>query len=200
MICNPNVILTPINFLVAESYNISCESPHTAQSIHETGEISREVLHRICQSVGKLLPTHHIIELLKHLNLITEISSDSELEGPVYFMPCLLHHCDVESTSLESLHAMEPAPLFIHFSCGYMPAGFFNVLNIHLAEKWILEPKRYKNRVSFITNRSLIGRCVLTLHLNYLQVDVETEETNTPVLYCIVLYCIVSAPNTPFCY
>ena len=170
VVCNPSVIFASINSLVVESFN-SRESPHTAQSIRETGEISREVLHKICQSDtagGKLLQTKHIIELLKHLNLITEISSESE--GSIFFMPCLLHYCNIESTSLE-LHAMNPAPLFIHFTCGYVPMGFFTGLIIELASEWMLERKRYKNRVGFITDKTSIARCTLTLHFNHIQVQ-----------------------------
>ena len=177
VICNPRVIFTSINSLVAESFN--SDSPNTARSIRETGEIPAIVLRRICKSDttgGKVLRTNQIITLLKHLNLITEITTESD--EPCFFMPCLLHYCDIENTSLEVLQAKNPAPLFIHFYHGYVPMGFFIVLIIGLADEWILESKRYKNQVSFITKRSSISRCVLTLHLNYLQVDVEAKETN----------------------
>ena len=180
VICNPSVIFGLINSLVAESFN-NHDAPHTAQNIRETGEISKDVLDRIYRTNTNDKKLHkEIFELLKTRNLVMEIHS--ETKGSRFFMPCLLYYCDEKTTSIEQLHAMSPAPLFIHFSCGYVPTGFFNVLIIGLqvARKWILadKTKRYKDRVSFITNRSSICQCTLTLHLKYIQVDVEAQETN----------------------
>ena len=199
VICNPSVIFASINSLVVESFNIR-ESPHTARSIRETGEISREVLHRICQSdkiSGKVLQTSHIIELLKHLNLITEVPSESE--GSIIFMPCLLHYSNTESTSLE-LHAMNPAPLFIHFSCGYVPMGFFTGLIIELAKKWMLERKRYKNRVVFIIDKTTIARCTLTLHFNHIQVQAHQESNEVCIDIKQTLLSAFEAMQTKFSY
>ena len=201
VICNPSIIFTFINSLVVESFN-SCESPYIAQKIRKTGEISREVLHRICKSdntSGKLLQTHHIIELLKHLNLITEIPS--ETEGSIFFMPCLLHYCNEERMPLKELQQMNPAPLFIHFSCGYVPMGFFTGLIIELAKKWMLDRKRYKDRVVFIIDKTSIARCTLMLHFNHIQVQAAHQESNE---VCIgikkVLLSAFEAMQTKFSY
>ena len=93
------------------------------------------------------------------------------------FMPCLLHYCDEQET-LEKLHELNPAPLFIHFSCGYIPNGFFTGYIVGLAEEWMLEPKCYKNQVCFIIDKALVARCMLTLHYNYIQVQVQAQESN----------------------
>ena len=183
VICNPSIIFTAINSLVAESFTNSDELPHIAQSIRETGEMSEAVLNKICKTDkagGKLLKIEQIIELLKYHNLIMKISSESE--GSNYFMPCLLHYCDDESMPLAELHVINPAPLFIHFSCGYVPMGFFTGLIIELASEWMLERKRYKNQVSFTTDPKSIARCTLTLHFNHVQVQAH-QVSNTVCIY-----------------
>ena len=202
VICNPSIIFIAINSLVAESFTNNPLNPHTSHSIRETGEISRVILDRICTSdrAGGTLPTHHIIELLKYHHIITEIQSTDCLEGKALFMPCLLHYCDEQET-LKKLHELNPAPLFIHFSHGYIPNGFFTGYIVGLAEKWILEPKRYKNRVSFIIDKILVARCTLTLHYNHIQVQVQAQESNE-VCICIrqTLLSVIEAMKKKFGY
>ena len=202
VICNPSIIFTAINSLVAESFTNNPFNPHTSHSIRETGEIARSILDRIYASdtAGGTLPTHHIIELLKYHHIITEIQSTDHSEGMTLFMPCLLHYCDEQET-LEMLHELNPAPLFIHFSRGYIPNGFFTSYIIGLAEEWMLEPKRYKNRVTFIIDKTLVARCTLTLHYNHIQVQVQAQESNK---VCIrirqTLLSVIDAMRKKFAY
>ena len=202
VICNPSIIFTAINLLVAESFTNNPRNPRIAHRIREIGEISRVILDRICASdtAGGTLPTHHIIELLKYHHIITEIQSTDHSEGKALFMPCLLHYCDEQET-LEKLHELNPAPLFIHFSCGYIPNGFFTGYIVGLAEEWMLEPKRYKNRVSFVIDKALVARCMLTLHYNHIQVQVQAQESNK---VCIrirqTLLSVIDAMRKKFAY
>ena len=182
IICNPSIVFAAINSLVAESFTNNPLNPRIAHSIRETGEIARTILDRIYTSdtAGGTLPTHHIIELLKHHHIITEIQSTDCSENIALFMPCLLHYCDQQETP-EQLHSLRPAVLFIFFSCGYIPMGFFTGLIVILAENWILEKKRYKNRISFIIDRKTLARCTLTLHYNHIQV--QAREGNKVCIY-----------------
>ena len=202
VICNPSIIFTAINSLVAESFTNNPFNPHTSHSIRETGEIARTILDRICASdtTGGTLRTQHIIELLKYHHIITEIQSTDHSEGMALFMPCLLHYCDEQET-LEKLHELNPAPLFIHFSRGYIPNGFFTGYIVGLAEEWMLEPKRYKNRVSFIIDKTLVAKCTLTLHYNHIQVQVQAQESNE-VCICIrqTLMSVIDAMRKKFAY
>ena len=180
VICNPSIIFTAINSLVAESFTNNPHNPHIAHKIRETGEISQTIIDRICVS-GRALPSHYIIELLKYHNLITVIQSSSKSEKTALFMPCLLHYCNEQQT-LELLHSLNPAPLFIHFSCGYTPMGFFTGFIVSLAEDWMLEEKRFKNQVSFVINKTSLARCTLISHLNH--IEVQAQESNED---CIII-------------
>ena len=204
VICNPSIIFTAINSLVAESFTNNPLNPQISNNIRETGEIARTIIDRICASdtAGGTLPTYHIIELLKYHHLITEIQSTDPSEGMVLFMPCLLHYCDEQET-LKMLHELNPAPLFIHFSCGYIPNGFFTGYIVGLAEEWILEPKRYKNRVSFVIDKALVVRCTLTLHYNHIQVQVQAPlKENNKVCIRIrqTLLSVIDAMRKKFAY
>ena len=176
VICNPSIIFTAINSLVAESFSNNPLNSQMSNNIRETGEIARSMLDKIFVSdkAGGTLPAHHIIELLKYHHIITEIQSTDHSEGMVLFMPCLLHYCD-EQEALKKLHELNPAPLFIHFSREYIPNGFFTGYIVGLAEEWMLEPKRYKNRISFVIDKALVARCTLTLHYNHIQVQVQVQ-------------------------
>ena len=186
VICNPSIIFKAINTLVAESFATNPDAPHMAQSIRETGEIPKSLLDRICSSQATdVLPALHIIELLKCHRLISEVCTSEagqERRQTVLFMPCLLQLCN-EMESLEKLHQQKIAPLFIHFSCGYIPMGLFPALIASLSERWILDrTQRYKNKVKFITDPSSLARCQLTMELKHIQVQAQhrggVEELN----------------------
>ena len=203
VICNPSIIFTAINSLVAESFTNNRLNPQTSSNTRKTGEIAKLILDRICTSAdmaGGTLSTCHIIELLKYHHIITEIQSTDHSQGKALFMPCLLHYCDEQET-LEKLHELNPAPLFIHFSHGYIPNGFFTGYIVGLAEEWMLEVKRYKNRVSFIIDKALVAKCTLTLHYNHIQVQVQAQESNK-VCICIrqTLLSVIDAMRRKFAY
>ena len=111
------------------------------------------------------------------------------------FMPCLLHYCDEQET-LEKLHELNPAPLFIHFSCGYIPNGFFTGYIVGLAEEWMLEPKCYKNRVCFIIDKALVTRCMFTLHYNHIQVQVQAPPQESNKVCIRIRKTLMSVINT----
>ena len=200
VICNPSIIFTAINSLVAESFTNNPLNPQTSHSIRETGEIARTILDRICASdkAGGTLPTHHIIELLKYHHLITEIQSTDCSEGTSLFMPCLLHYCDIQQTP-EQLHNLSQALLFIFFSRGYIPMGFFTGLIVGLAEDWILERNRFKNRISFIIDRKTLARCTLTLHYNHIQVEAQ-ESNKVCILIRQTMLSVINKMGKKFAY
>ena len=59
---------------------------YNTTEIRKTDEICIRVLERI-GTHNSLLTIEHIIELLKHFKILTELPSD---DGIAYFMPCLL--------------------------------------------------------------------------------------------------------------
>ena len=151
VICDPNVLFNSIYQLVAVSF-AGVRAHHTsAGEIRKTGEIpSEELQHISSQPSSSLLTTKHIVDLLKHFKILTEMVSDDSL---TYFMPCLLHHDSLE-LSCEALKSLGPPPLLICFDGNYIPIGVFSALVVKLSQcSW--EPDReirYRNHILFNTD------------------------------------------------
>ena len=152
VICDPNVLFKGIYQLVAISF-AGDEAQHTvAAEIRKTGEIPERVLERIgTQPSNSLLTNEHIIELLKHFKILTELPSD---DGIVYFMPCLLQPDYSPELSCEALQTLCPPPLLVRFHGNYIPVGMFSALVVKLSQSsW--EPdrdSRYRNHIVFHTD------------------------------------------------
>ena len=103
-------------------------------------------------SYHNLIPLEELIELLKHLNMITAIPS-SEGVDPTYFMPCVLKSAR-SSELATACTEQDPAPLLIRYDCGYVPTGLFTSMIVRLTsqlpEGWeICWDELRKNRVQF---------------------------------------------------
>ena len=152
VICDPNVLFESIYQLVAVSFG-GDKAQHTLTTeIRKTGEIPERVLERIgTQPSNSLLTNEHIIELLKHFKILTELPSD---DGINYFMPCLLQPDYSPELSCEALQALCPPPLLVRFDGNYIPVGMFSALVVNLTRSsW--EPdrdSRYRNHILFHTD------------------------------------------------
>ena len=149
VICDPNLIFHPITRLIAESFGANPLEPNTAEEIRRTGEVTWSFFKMICQmdEKTKQIDTRKIVELLKHLHVISEIKNgDIRL-----FMSCLLrpYPLDKLEMSNQELLSMTPAPIIITFSpTGYQPISLFHVLLSRLlCKKLLLDETRYRNRV-----------------------------------------------------
>ena len=152
VICDPNVLFQSIYHIVAVSFG-GDKAQHTCTTeIRKTGEIPVRVLKRIgTQPSHSLLTNEHIIELLKHFGILTELPSD---DGIVYFMPCLLQPDYSPELSCEALQALCPPPLLVRFDGNYIPVGLFSALVVKLSQRsW--QPNRdsrYRNHILFDTD------------------------------------------------
>ena len=149
VICDPNVLFKSIYQLVAVSFG-GDKGYHTITAeIRKTGEIHARVLKRIStQSSSSLLKNEHIIELLMHFKILTELPSD---DGVIYFMPCLLRPNNSLELSCKALQTLYPPPLLVRFKGNYIPMGVFSALVVKLLESsWELDQdKRYRNHIVF---------------------------------------------------
>ena len=77
VICNSNLIFHPITRLIAESFGANPLEPNTAEEIQRTGEVTLKFFEMICQMDEKTKQTDikKIVELLKHLHVISEIKN-----------------------------------------------------------------------------------------------------------------------------
>ena len=149
VICDPNVLFKGIYQLVAVSFGGERDHHTITTEIRKTGEIPERVLERIStQSSNSLLTNQHIIELLKHYKLLTELHSDDRI---TYFMPCLLQPDYSFELSLQTLCL---PPLLVRFDGNYIPVGVFSALVVKLSQS-LWEPDkdtRFRNHILFHTD------------------------------------------------
>ena len=169
VICDPNVLFKSIYHLVAVSFG-GDKGYHTAAAqIRKTGEIQAQVMERIStKSNNPLLKNEHIIELLKHFKILTELPSDYD-DKIVYFMPCLLHPSHSLALTCEELQALHPPPLLVRFKGNYIPMGVFSALVVKLIENsWKPDSKsRYRNHIVFYTDDDFVVG--LIVHSAYME-------------------------------
>ena len=151
VICDPNVLFKSIYQLVAVSFGGDRGYHTITAQIRKTGEIPGDILKCIStQSSSSLLTNEHIIELLKHYKILTELNSGGKM---FYFMPCLLQPDNSLQFSCEALQALCLPPLLVRFDGNYIPVGVFSALVVKLSlGSW--EPdrdSRYRNHILFYT-------------------------------------------------
>ena len=171
VICDPNVLFKSIYQLVAISFG-GDEAQHTLTTeIRKTGEIPVRVLERIAtQTSNSLLRIEHIIDLLKHFKILTELSSD---DGITYFMPCLLQPNNSVDLSKEALQALYPPPLLVCFDGNYIPLGILSALVVKLSQiSWTPDRYlRYRNHILFTMDG--VVPVELIVHPAYLEFQIR---------------------------
>ena len=175
VICDPNVLFKSIYHLVAISFGGDRAYHTAAAEIRRTGEIPTQVLERISsQPSSSLLRNKHIIELLKHFEILTEI------DGLIYFMPCLLHPNNSLDLSCEALQAVCPPPLLVCFNGNYIPLGVFSALVVKLSKRsWKPDrATRYRNQILFHTDG--IFPVELIVHPAYLEFRIRVIKEEEP--------------------
>jgi len=175
VICDPNVLFKRIYHLVAVSFAGERDYNTSADNIRKSGEIPGEVVKRICaQPSTSLLMNEHILELLKHFKILTELSDGA------YFMPCLLQPDHSLELSHEVLQSLCAPPLLVCFDGNYIPIGVFSALVVKLSQSsWEPDPDvRYRNYISFLTDG--LSSVELMIYPSYLEFRIpianHTEE------------------------
>ena len=181
VICDPNVLFDSIYQLVAVSFG-GDKAQHTfTAEVRKTGEIPIKVIERIgTQPSSCLITNEHVIELLKHFGILTELSS---ADGTAYFMPCLLQPNNSLNLSKKALQALCPPPLLVRFDGNYIPVGIFSALVVKLsASSW--EPdrnSRYRNHVLFHTDgvfpvELIVNPAYLEFHITIANYEEDRKE------------------------
>ena len=140
IICSPQVVFDSISeFIVASLRTLHTKGPFTEYErieMIQMGQFSLESIEKysagyhVKKNLKKndLIPPQQLIKLLKHVNLLSPITH-TEADGSeriTYLMPAVLE-CPTpdELEPPSSPDANNPEPLFITFSCGYVPTGSF---------------------------------------------------------------------------
>ena len=192
VICDPQVVFDSVTDLILNSFNLKKVSKSACDKFKETGQFRFKDIQKIAKnSKSDTLPLPQLVKLLEYLNIIARIpechscsttSSTSSVppstgltmqsdtyqeEKLVYFMPAVLRHAKEEELYVKQ-SPTDPAPLMIHFKCGFVPVGVFCAMIANLVARkhtlrWYLqEPQKHsskegshilcKNKVTFRVN------------------------------------------------
>ncbi len=140
VICLPQVIFDSISQLIIVSMRDVHGGGHVTEyertELIGKGQFSLEAIEQHCKlnvQVTKdlesklLIPSQPLVNLLKYLNLLSEIThKDEDGERITYLMPAILDSAPQdELTNPPPPDANNPEPLHITFSFGYVPTGVF---------------------------------------------------------------------------
>ena len=177
VICDPNVLFKSIYHLVAVSFAGERAYHTSAPEVRKTGEIPISELqkHIDAQPSSSLLTNDHVVKLLKHFKILTE------LRGGIFFMPCLLRPDLTLELTTEQLLSLVAPPLLLRFDGNYIPVGVFSALVVKLTQSsWKPDREfRYRNHISFL-NEDGLSPVELIIYPDYLEfripIDNHTEE------------------------
>ena len=184
VICDPNIIFILITQLIVLSFGANPKCPHASEQIRLLGEIDPPRMEEV-KKESSPLSMSRVVDLLTYYNIISKIK---KVDGShVYFMPCLLlPDPEVGKEKKQALHDMDPAPLLIFFSTGYIPLGLFSALVVYLSNlnSWVIDPeeRRYRNKVHFEVNGST--NLVLISHVDCLELRVTAPKASIAASQC----------------
>ena len=181
VICDPNVLFKSIYHLIAVSFAGEGDSHTSAPYVRKTGEVPGELVKYICAQPSKSpLKNQHIIDLLKHFKILTELYSG---DATVFFMPCLLQPDDSCLLSCELLQSLCIPPLLIRFDGNYIPIGVFSALVVKLSQSsWEPDRKsRYRNHILFHTDPFSVRLIVYPAYLEFRISIANKKEPKEPL-------------------
>ena len=139
VICSPQVIFDSISQLIVASLRmLHSGGPVTnyeREDLMNKGQFSINSIEMYCKNVliaeklkeKKLIPAKQLIQLLKHVNLLSPIKH-KEFDGEhiTYLMPAVLDSAtQTELATPPTPDEDNPEPILITFECGYVPTGTF---------------------------------------------------------------------------
>ena len=161
LICDTQVVFDSATNLIRHTFNDKVNE-RVRKEFKEKGQFSLKDFENACSDyIDDLIPSDKLVKLLEHLGFLTVIPSESQegcIQDPTYFMPCVLKSARESELSIPCTSASDPAPLIIHFNCGYVPMGLFPAIITTLVSQekqlgWILINKKgrrlWKNKVQF---------------------------------------------------
>ena len=167
VICNPQVVFDCISELIIDTFKVSNRAiPESAiEEFHDKGIFTLgHIEHSTENQTHSFLAPKQLIDLLKYLNILAEITLEQESSPQTstkYIIPAVLK-CASED---ELQHRGIPTPtdracsLMIHFNCGFVPFGVFcagiaHLIDHHhtLSPTWQLNKncKLKKNKATFL--------------------------------------------------
>ena len=140
VICSPQVIFDSISQLILPSLRIlHSEGPatdHERDELIRKGQFTIESIDKYSSIVNvtenlkkdELIPAKQLVKLLKHVNLLSSITHREAgcSQRITYLMPAVLECAPLDKLSTPPPpDENNPEPLYVTFSCGYVPTGTF---------------------------------------------------------------------------
>ena len=121
VICNTQIVYDSATNLIKNTFTFENVGEMAEKCFTNKAMFTLESLKRIpLLDTKKKLSWDELVKLLEYLRIITPMP-DQEL---TYFMPC--HLKSARTSELKhSCGESDPAPLLVHFTCGYVPTGVF---------------------------------------------------------------------------
>ena len=127
VICDIQIVFDSASNLIKSMFNFEIIKYHAAcQRFRETAQFSLRDVEMAMGSSTDDLPLPKLVQLLKHLNILTPLPATKEqgMAKPIYFMPCVLKNATADELKVARSDS-DPAPLMLHYECGYVPFGIF---------------------------------------------------------------------------
>ena len=167
VICDTQIVYDSVTHLIVNTYKFDNVSVAALEKFRDTGQFSLQDIKKAVDKDGTLkdyIPLNKLVQLLKYLNIIVpvpQLSSNSSStisvspSKEVYFMPCVLQNAPSAELKVSSVpDQVQPIPLMIRFTCGFVPTGVFTAMIANLVGqnseslKMIVKGIK-KNRVQF---------------------------------------------------
>ena len=195
VICSPQVVFDCISQLIVSTLSAlhsgGTVTDYEREELIKKGQFSLEFIVKHVKPSTKqdLIPAKQLIQLLKHVNLLSPIvHEEADGERITYLMPAVLDCATQEElTTPPSLNDKNPEPLLITFECGYVPTGTFCGLITQLVSRgphkildlvWeLVEDGIKRNLVSFYVD--YVNKVTLICHDRCYEVRVICDDPDT---------------------
>ena len=192
VICSPQVIFDSTSQLIVSSLSTlhagGTVTDYEQKELIRKGQFSIESITKHCKNVDEkeLIPAKQLIQLLKHVNLLSPIiHKEADGERITYLMPAVLDSATQdELTTPPTPDADNPEPLLVTFECGYVPTGTFCGLITQLVSRgphgisdfvWsLVEDGVKRNLVSFYVD--YVNKVTLICHDRCYEVRVTCND------------------------
>lgn len=157
VICDIQLVFDSASNLISNTFTFEKVGHRAHERFRKLARFSQQDLEKaISNQTSDLLPLNKLVQLLEHLNILTQISGTSacNVQEKTYFMPCVLESARASELTVTCSDS-DPAPLMLRYECGYAPVGVFpamitNLVSQHRKIGWEMhEEGLRKNRVQF---------------------------------------------------
>ena len=169
VICDTQIVYDSVTHLIVNTYKFGNVGTAALERFRETGQFSLEDIRGAIGNAAEekdCIPLKKLVQLLEYLNIITPVPQSPPVSLPracaatctpsktFYFMPCVLQSATSDELRVHQCASgqVQPPPLMIRFTCGFIPIGVFTAMVANLfgnpSLKMIVEGIR-KNRMQF---------------------------------------------------